>query len=127
MKRPNADWARSMRKGKYGADVQEYSRAVQLQPADADARLGLAKTLIEMNQQDKAQSLLEQTVQLEPTNAIAHYRLATLYREKGRMEDARRELELYKKYKDLKEKLRGVYKELQVQPSEIQPDESDEK
>jgi cytochrome c-type biogenesis protein CcmH/NrfG len=105
----------------------EYSRAVALQPTDSDAKLGLAKTLIEMNQPDKAQALLEETVQLEPTNAVAHYRLATLYREKGRVEDSKREVDLYKKYKEMKEKLRAVYKDLQVQPSEIRADEPDAK
>jgi Tfp pilus assembly protein PilF len=100
---------------------------VELAPGDSDAKLGLAKTLIEMNQLDKAQALLEQTVQLEPTNAVAHYRLATLYRKKGEVEDAKREVELYRKYKDMKEKLRAVYKDLQVQPSEIRVDEQDEK
>jgi Flp pilus assembly protein TadD len=99
---------------------------VELQPADADAKLGLAKTLIEMNQTDKALALLEETVQLEPTNATAHYRLATLYRKMGRADDAKREMELYKKFKEMKEKLNALYKELQVQPKEIRADEQDE-
>lgn len=114
-------------KGNTSQSYEEYSRAVELQPADADAKLGLAKTLIEMNQPDKAQVLLEETVQLEPTNAVAHYRLGTLYRKNGRVEDAKREVELYKKYKDMKEKLRAVYKDLQVQPSEIHADAPDAK
>ncbi len=114
-------------KGNTAQAFQEYSKAVELQPGDDDARLGLAKTLIDMGQPEKAQAMLEQAIQLEPTNAVAHYRLATLYRGQGRMDDAKRELELYKKFKDLKEKLRAVYKELQVQPSEIHPDEPDEK
>ena len=114
-------------KGNTTQAYEEYSRAVALQPADADARLGLAKILIEMNQTDRAQQMLEETVQLEPTNAIAHYRLGTLYRKARRIEDAKHEVELYKKYKDMKEKLRAVYKDLQVQPNEIRRDEPDEK
>jgi Flp pilus assembly protein TadD len=99
---------------------------VELLPADADAKLGLAKTLIDMNQADKALSLLEDAVKLEPTNATAHYRLATLYRKMGRVDDAKREVELYQKLKDMKEKLRALYKELQVQPAEIRAAEQDE-
>jgi tetratricopeptide (TPR) repeat protein len=114
-------------KGDTNQAFSEYSKAVELAPADSDAKLGLAKILIEMNQQDKAQALLEQTVQLEQTNAVAHYRLGMLYRQRGRMDDAKREVELYKKYKDMKEKLRAVYKDLQVQPSEIRADQPDEK
>jgi tetratricopeptide (TPR) repeat protein len=114
------------RKGNIEQSYKEYTKAVELQPADADAKLGLAKTLIEMNQTDKALPLLEDTVQLEPTNAIAHYRLATLYRKMGRADDAKHEMELYKKFKEMKEKLQALYKELQVQPKEIRADDREE-
>ncbi len=113
-------------KGNTAQSYKEYTKAVELQPADADAKLGLAKTLIAMNQSDKALPLLEETVQQEPTNATAHYRLATLYRKLGRVDDARRETELYKKFKEMKEKLQALYKELQVQPKEIRADEQDQ-
>ena len=113
-------------KGNREQSYEEYTKAVALQPADADAKLGLAKTLIEMNQSDKALPLLEEAVQLEPTNATAHYRLATLYRKMGRADDAKREMELYKKFKEMKEKLSALYKELQVQPKEIRADEPEE-
>jgi tetratricopeptide (TPR) repeat protein len=113
-------------RGNTEQSYKEYTKAVELQPADADAKLGLAKTLIEMNQTDKALALLEDAVRLEPTNATAHYRLATLYRKIGRADDAKREMELYKKFKEMKEKLTALYKELQVQPKEIRADEQDE-
>jgi len=114
------------RKGNTEQSYKEYTKAVELQPADADAKLGLAKTLIEMNQSDKALPLLEDAVKLEPTNATAHYRLATLYRKIGRVDDAKREMDLYKKFKEMKEKLQALYKELQVQPKEIRANEQDE-
>jgi len=114
------------RKGNAKQSYDEYARAVELQPADAVAKLGLAKTLIEMNEADKALPLLENAVHLEPTNATAHYRLATLYRKMGRADDSKREMELYKKFKEMKEKLNALYKELQVQPKEIRADEPDE-
>jgi Tfp pilus assembly protein PilF len=113
-------------KGNIQQSYEEYTKAVGLQPADADAKLGLAKTLIDMNQADKALPLLEDAIKLEPTNATAHYRLATLYRKMGRVDDAKRELELYQTFKDMKEKLRALYKELQVQPAEIRAAEQDE-
>ncbi len=110
-------------KGKIEKSAEEYAKAVELQPGDADAKLGLAKALTDMNQAEKALPLLEQAVQLEPTNAIAHYRLGTLYRKNRRVEDAKKEFDLYKKYKDMKENLRNLYKELQIQPQEISADE----
>jgi Tfp pilus assembly protein PilF len=114
-------------KGNVQQSYKGYTRAVALQPGDADAKLGLAKTLIEMNQPDKALPVLEDTVELEPTNATAHYRLATLYRQLGRASDAKREMELYRRFKEMKEKLRAVYKELQNQPTEIRETEPNEK
>jgi tetratricopeptide (TPR) repeat protein len=113
-------------KGNIEQSLKGYTKAVELQPSDADAKLGLAKTLIAMNQSDKALELLEETVKLEPTNATAHYRLATLYRKLGRADDAKREVELYQTFKEMKEKLRALYKELQTQPKEIRADEQDE-
>jgi hypothetical protein len=50
-----------------------------------------------------------------------------LYRQLGRVEQSKQELELYKKYKEMKEKLRALYKELQIQPNEISADESEQK
>jgi hypothetical protein len=38
----------------------------------------------------------------------------------------KREIDLYKKFEEIKEKLKKVYKELQVQPKEIRADEPDE-
>jgi tetratricopeptide (TPR) repeat protein len=114
-------------KGDLKQEYADYAQAVALQPADANAKLALAKALLEMNQEDKALELLEASEQLEPTDAIVHYRLATLYRKKGRTEDARREADLYKKYKDMKDKLRALYKGMLIQPEEIRPDETDAK
>ncbi len=105
---------------------EDYSKAVVLQPGDANAKLGLAKALIEMDQQDKALPLLEASAQLEPTNATVHYRLATLYRKMGRVDDAKREVELYQKYKEMKDKLRATYKELLIQPDEIRANDNPE-
>ena len=110
-------------KGNTQQAFAEYSKAIEMQPDDADAKLGLAKTLIEMDQLDNALRVLEQAIQQDPTNPSAHYRLSSLYKKQGRMGDARREVDLYKKFKDLKDKLRATYKDLLIQPAEISTDE----
>ena len=110
-------------KGDNTEALAEYSKAVQLQPGDAEAKLDLAKTLLALDQPDKALPLLEQAVQLEPGNAVAHYRLSMLYRQKGRADDAKREMDTYRKCKELKEKLRLTYKELLRQPDQIRDDD----
>jgi tetratricopeptide (TPR) repeat protein len=114
-------------KGDFEKSFEEFSAAIKLQPSDADAKLGLAKALIELNQTDKALPLLEQAVQEEPTNPLAHFRLGTLYRKAGRMDDAKREMEIYQKLKEIKEKLREQYKDLLIPPNEIRLDAQDDK
>jgi tetratricopeptide (TPR) repeat protein len=114
-------------KGEVQQAFKDYSRSVALQPTDADAKLGLAKTLIEMNQPDKALLLLEDAAKLEPTNAVVHYRLGVLYRKMGRVDEANSEIELYKKYKEAKEKLRALYQEMMIQPQQISVEDADEK
>jgi tetratricopeptide (TPR) repeat protein len=94
------------------AASDHYSRAVQLQPGDPEASIGLAKVLMSLDQPQKAESLLQHSLQLDPTNAVAHFRLSTIYRQTGRAADAKHELEEYQKYKAMKEKLREVYRDL---------------
>jgi len=65
---------------------------------------------------------------IAPTgDCAAHSRLGTLHRTMGRTEDAKTQIELYKKHKDMKEKLRALYKALQIQPKEISADEPEQK
>jgi tetratricopeptide (TPR) repeat protein len=106
---------------------QDYTKAVELEPSNGDAKLGLAATLIEMKENDKALPLLEDAVRLEPTNATAHYRLGMLYRNMGRIDDARRQVELYKRCEDMKAKLRAVFKDLLIRPKEIRADDQGDK
>jgi tetratricopeptide (TPR) repeat protein len=113
----------SSRKGDSAQALQHYNTALRLQPDDAEAGFGLAKTLIAMNEQAKALPILERAVQLEPTNAAAHFRLSTLYREMGRTADSQREVEEYKRYKLMKEKLEAVFKEMQLHPAGMSTEE----
>ena len=101
-----------------------YSRALQLDSNDAEAALGLAKTLLSLNQPQKAQPLLEHAIAVDPTSAVAHFRLSGIYRQAGRADDAKRELEEYQKYKAIKEKLRDIYREMRLQPSKSEQEDS---
>ena len=102
---------------------EHYERALKLQPNDAEANIGLAKTLMSMNQSGKALPLLEHAVKLDPTSAVAHFRLSTIYRQMGRTADAQRELEQYQKYKDMKEKLRELYRQMRLVPEKKEEDD----
>ena len=78
---------------------ERYTRAVKLQPGDPEANIGLAKVLMAMDQPQKAEPLLQHAIQLDPTSAVAHFRLGTVYRQEGRTAEAKHELEEYQKYK----------------------------
>jgi Flp pilus assembly protein TadD len=119
--------------GNIDAASANYTKATQLAPTDIDAQLGLAKALMMMHKPDQAQSTLEKVLQMEPENDLAHYQLSRVYWQKGRKEDANREIELYKKYKAMKEKLRDLYKQMRITPPDAvlrnttEPDDPKEK
>ena len=103
-------------KGDTAGSREHYERALKLQPNDPEANIGLAKAFMAMNQPEKALPLLENAVKLDPTSAVAHFRLSTIYRQMGRAEDAKREIAEYQKYKNMKEKLRDVYRQMRLEP-----------
>jgi predicted Zn-dependent protease len=99
-----------------------YEQALILIPGDTDAEIGLAFIFVQKNQPDAALPLLEHVVADDPTNVLAHYRLSTVYHNLNRLDDAKREVAAYKKYKDMKEKLRIVYKDMRLDTSTLEPD-----
>jgi Tfp pilus assembly protein PilF len=104
-----------------------YAAALHLQPSDPDANLGMAKILLEKHETAQATTLLEKAAQADPTNASVHFRLGTLYRQQGRMEDSKREIDEYKKLHDLKEKLEALYKEMRVHSDQLKASDEDDK
>ncbi|MGA3241180.1 MAG: tetratricopeptide repeat protein [Bryobacteraceae bacterium] len=91
---------------------EDYKKALALQPKDSDAETGLAIVLISLNQTNEATSLLESAVKDDPSNIVAHFRLSGLYRRAGRTADAQRELDTFNHYKDVKDKLGKVFKQM---------------
>jgi tetratricopeptide (TPR) repeat protein len=90
------------------------SRAVDLAPGDTDAYTELAKVLVLMNQKDKAEEMLEHAVQIDPTNYVAHYRLAGLYRQEGKTDKAREQVADYQKYRQMKDTLEKIFQDMRV-------------
>ena len=112
------------RRGDTKAAFDAESRAVELQHDDPDACAALAKTLIEMDQPDKARDLLVHALQIDSMNETAHFRLSTLDRKQGKMDDAKKELAEYKKYKDMKAALRSIFRDMRVKMDDKPEDES---
>lgn len=103
----------------------DYTRAIQLQPNDPEANIGLAKAEMSLNQPQKAEELLQHAIQLDPTIPVAHFRLSTIYRQTGRTEEAKHEIEEYQKYNEMKQKLRAVYHDLHRDQARDENDDPD--
>lgn len=93
-----------------------YSNAERLQPDDPEAGLGLAKVLIARDETAKAQALVQRVLQIDPTNAEAHFRLAAIFRLERRFDDSKQEIQQFQKYKEIKEKLKQIYHDMRVRP-----------
>jgi tetratricopeptide (TPR) repeat protein len=102
------------------ADLQgalaRYKRALELQPNDAEANLGMGRTLSQLNRPAEAEPYLKRSAQIEPFTAVTHYRLSLVYRASGRSADAQKELAEFQRLKDMKERLKQVYEEMRLQP-----------
>jgi Tfp pilus assembly protein PilF len=101
-------------KGNLDEAEKYYKQALAIVPGDVDAEVGLAFVYSQKDNPAAALPLLESAVGADPGNIVAHYRLSTVYRALHRPDDAKRELAEYKKYKDLKDKLRTVYKDMKL-------------
>lgn len=99
-------------RGDLAAATAFYQQALAVDPRLADAAIGLAHVKTESNDFASAEPMLERVVAADPTNTLAHFRLSAVYRKLNRPADARRELEAYQHYKDLKERMRAIYKQM---------------
>jgi cytochrome c-type biogenesis protein CcmH/NrfG len=99
-------------KGDFQTAEENFKKALALQPENSDAKTGLAIVLISTNRTNDAIALLESAVKNDPTNLVAHYRLSGLYRRTGRATDAEREMDTFRHYQDVKDKLGKVFKGL---------------
>lgn len=101
-------------KGDPDAAATHYRKALQLQSGFEEAAIGLANVYSEKGDQAEAISLLKEVEVADPTNALAHFRLSTIYRKLNMPADVAREVDLYRKYKDEREKLRKIYQDMRL-------------
>lgn len=113
----------AVEKGNLDEGEKYYKQTLAIVPNDVEAQVGLAMVYTQKGDPASALPLLEKAVATEPSNIMAHYRLSTVYRALHRPDDAKRELAEYKKYKDLKEKLRTIYKDMKVDTPQAPSDQ----
>jgi tetratricopeptide (TPR) repeat protein len=114
------------RRGDTKTAFTEDSKAVELQPNDADALVELGKILMTMNENEKAQEMFERAVKADPTNTVARYRLSVLYRRLGKSAEADQQMAEYKKYKDMKSKLEKIFRDMRMGSLQKNADDTDE-
>jgi hypothetical protein len=78
--------------------------------------------LSEQGKPNDALPVLLQVETADPTNILAHYRLSAVYRKLKRPEDLKREIELYQRYKQEREKLKTVYQQMRLATPAGQPE-----
>jgi tetratricopeptide (TPR) repeat protein len=76
-----------------------FQQVVAEQPNYANAQYELGKILLDRGQADAAVGHLEAAVRLEPQADFTHYQLQAAYRKVNRVEDADKELTIYKRLK----------------------------
>jgi tetratricopeptide (TPR) repeat protein len=106
----------ALRESDLERSATHYKRALELQPNDADALVGMGRTLTQMHRPAEAEPYLKRAAQIEPFTAATHYRLSQVYRAAGRTADAQKELAEFQRLKELKERLKQVYEEMRLQP-----------
>jgi tetratricopeptide (TPR) repeat protein len=103
--------------GDFKTAEEGYRKALALQPTDSDTETGLAIVLISLNRAGEAIALLESALKHDPTHLAAHYRLSMLYRRAGRLPEADREMETFRHYQEIKDKLGRTFKQLAGPPA----------
>lgn len=79
------------------AAITHFGRAIRYHPEFVEARLGMAKALLELGNTSDAVPQLLEAERLEPANRIPHYLLASAYKTLGDSDQAEKEFALYRK------------------------------
>jgi tetratricopeptide (TPR) repeat protein len=102
-----------------------YQRALELDPNEVEAQMGLAKLLLHENPQE-AVKYLRMAVKSDPLNTAAHYQLAQAYRRLQMTDLAQKEAHLFEEIKKAKDQVQALYHQMnrQVKPEADQaPDQ----
>jgi tetratricopeptide (TPR) repeat protein len=93
-----------------------YKQAFVLDQGSSEAQLGLGHVLETMGKAEEALKYLRMAVQSEPLNDEAHYRLASVCRKLQLKEEADKEARLFREIKQARERMAGLYFEMNKKP-----------
>jgi len=93
-----------------------YKHALALDSGNPEAQIGLGRVLETKGKPEEALKYLRMAVQSEPLNDEAHYRLASVCRKLQLKEEAEKEFRLFTEIKQARERLAGLYNEMNKRP-----------
>jgi tetratricopeptide (TPR) repeat protein len=102
--------------------LAHYQRAYKLNPNEAGAQLGLARLLMMQQKPQEAIKYLQATIQGDPLNSEAHYRLASAYKRLQMDDQAQKEMHLFQEIKKTKDQVKDLYRQMNIKPK-VQDDE----
>jgi Tfp pilus assembly protein PilF len=106
----------AMRRSDQDAAYAHYQRAFALNPANAEAQIGLGRVLTTKEKPEQAVSYLRMAVASDPMNDQAHYWLATVCKRLGLKEESDKEFRLFREIKETKERLKDLYRQMNKKP-----------
>jgi tetratricopeptide (TPR) repeat protein len=89
-----------------------YTRALALNPGEAEAQIGLGRLLQDRDKLQEAAKYLRMAIQSDPLNGEAHYRLASVARKLGLKDEAAKEFRLFQEIKQTKKDLQELYRQM---------------
>jgi len=106
----------AFRRAEIDSAFAHYSRALALDSGDPQAELGLGSVLETMGKPEEAAKYLRMAVQSDPLNDEAHYRLASVCRKLQLKDESEKELRLSQEIKDAKDRVGGLYYQMNRKP-----------
>jgi tetratricopeptide (TPR) repeat protein len=111
------------------AAEERYRRALEIDPGEVVAQIGIGHVLMSFGKNEEAMKYLREAVAADPLNSEAHYRLGTVYRKLHMDADAEKELKLFQEIKKTDDQVREIYRQMNKRPKfeeEDQPPDSSE-
>jgi tetratricopeptide (TPR) repeat protein len=101
--------------------IDHFSKASKLDPAFADAFIGLGRSLIADRKFIEAVAPLEHAAKLQPDNPAAHYHLAIAYSRCGRKEDGERASAAFKQTSEKARQMKQEFQTSILVPQKAEP------
>ena len=93
-----------------------YRRALEIDPGELVAQIGLGHVLMSVGKNEEAMKHLREAVTADPLNSEAHYRLGTVYRKLHMDAEAERELKLFQEIKKTDDQVKEIYRQMNKRP-----------